>query len=145
MDGSPGLKRLENLRGWISMTETVLSTVESTGLSHLDGCMFRHLDMPLISAFVERWQPDTNTFHMSFGEIKIILHDVFYILWIHVDGVLVSGYTGTSELKDDMERFWGFHQRFCVVGLNLFGRLVVFMLILSLLFAIILLGILWHN
>ncbi|CAI0398726.1 unnamed protein product [Linum tenue] len=50
--------------------------------------MMQHLDMALLSAFVERWQPDTNTFHMPFGEISILLHDVHHILRIPVDGEL---------------------------------------------------------
>ncbi|CAI0399898.1 unnamed protein product [Linum tenue] len=32
--------------------------------------MMHHLDMALLSAFVERWQPNTNTFHMPFGECR---------------------------------------------------------------------------
>ncbi|CAI0551846.1 unnamed protein product [Linum tenue] len=54
--------------------------------------MFRKIaiDEALILAFVERWQPDTNTFHLSFGEMTILLHDVQYLLQIPVEGRLMS-------------------------------------------------------
>ncbi|CAI0550262.1 unnamed protein product [Linum tenue] len=52
--------------------------------------MMQHLDIALLSAFVERWQPDTNTFHMPFGEFSILLHDVHHILRIPVDGELMG-------------------------------------------------------
>ncbi|CAN0876836.1 Protein MAIN-LIKE 2 [Linum grandiflorum] len=42
--------------------------------------MTTSLDTPLLQAFIERWQPDTNTFHMPFGEMTVMLHDVWYIL-----------------------------------------------------------------
>ncbi|XP_055960619.1 protein MAIN-LIKE 1-like [Mercurialis annua] len=48
--------------------------------------MYAHLDVPLLSAFVECWQPDTSSFHMPFGEMTIMLHDVWYILCIPVEG-----------------------------------------------------------
>ncbi|XP_021758393.1 uncharacterized protein LOC110723350 [Chenopodium quinoa] len=43
-----------------------LELIDGSGLSHLPGIMFWRFDWPLISAFVERWQPDTNSFHMPF-------------------------------------------------------------------------------
>ena len=43
-----------------------------------------------MSAFVERWQPETNTFHMPFGEMTITLDDVSTILGIPVTGKAVS-------------------------------------------------------
>ncbi|CAI0432608.1 unnamed protein product [Linum tenue] len=48
--------------------------------------MMQHLDTALIKAFVERWQPDTNTFHMPFGEMSILLHTVHHIICISVEG-----------------------------------------------------------
>ncbi|XP_021749204.1 uncharacterized protein LOC110714955 [Chenopodium quinoa] len=77
-----------------------LELIDGSGLSHLPGIMFRRLDWPLISAFVERWQPDTNTFHMPFGEITIMLHDVYYILGLRVDGSMVSATPSTDTLRD---------------------------------------------
>ncbi|RWR80339.1 serine/threonine-protein phosphatase 7 long form isoform X1 [Cinnamomum micranthum f. kanehirae] len=44
----------------------------------------------IVSIFVERWQPETNTFHMPFGEMTITLDDVASIIGIPVTGRTVS-------------------------------------------------------
>ncbi|CAN0898720.1 Serine/threonine-protein phosphatase 7 long form homolog [Linum grandiflorum] len=64
----------------------VASFVQSLGLYHLGTCMTAPLDTPLLQAFIERWQPDTNTFHMPFGEKIVTLHDVWYILRVPICG-----------------------------------------------------------
>lgn len=43
----------------------------------------------LICAFVERWQPETNSFHMPFGEMTITLDDVFCLTGLPVSGLPV--------------------------------------------------------
>ncbi|XP_021753789.1 protein MAIN-LIKE 1-like [Chenopodium quinoa] len=65
-----------------------------------DGIMFRRFDWPLISAFVKRWQPDTNTFHMPFREITIMMHNVYHILGLRVDGSMVSTTPSTDVIRD---------------------------------------------
>lgn len=72
---------------------------EATGLAHLQKCMFPNVNMPLISAFVERWYPETNSFHLPFGEMTITLHDVWYLLQIPVAGFPVMGESSLSELR----------------------------------------------
>ncbi|CAI0540258.1 unnamed protein product [Linum tenue] len=64
--------------------------------------MMQHLDMTLLSAFVERWQSDTSTFHMPFGEMSILLHDVNHILRSPVDGELMRDEASPNILKSDM-------------------------------------------
>lgn len=54
--------------------------VDAFELVHLQPCMFQHPHSASLSTVVERWQPDANIFHMSFGEVTITLHDVELIL-----------------------------------------------------------------
>ncbi|XP_021715244.1 protein MAIN-LIKE 1-like [Chenopodium quinoa] len=77
-----------------------LELIDGSGLSHLPEIMFRRFDWSLISAFVERRQPDTNTFHMPFWEITIMLHDVYHILGLRVDGSMVFTTPSTDAIRD---------------------------------------------
>ncbi|KAK5834120.1 hypothetical protein PVK06_017994 [Gossypium arboreum] len=45
----------------------------------------------LISALVERWHPETHTFHLSCGECTITLEDVALQLGLPIDGNAVTG------------------------------------------------------
>ncbi|XP_050229219.1 protein MAINTENANCE OF MERISTEMS-like [Mercurialis annua] len=90
---------LKKLRQWYeTASEEVKVLIDGTEISHLPFIMFDHLDIPLLSAFVERWQPDTNSFHMPFGEMTITLHDVWHILRIPVAGAMVSGQPNKAQL-----------------------------------------------
>ena len=64
--------------------------VEQSGLMELVHSSYRFTDKILVSGFVERWQPETNTFHLPYGEMTITLDDVAAILGINVTGSSVS-------------------------------------------------------
>ncbi|RYR14759.1 hypothetical protein Ahy_B04g071445 isoform A [Arachis hypogaea] len=73
--------------------DRIMPYLDSAGLLHvarLNDYWFK-LDEPLISAFVERWRPETHTFHMPFGECTVTLQDVAYQFGLPVDGFQVSG------------------------------------------------------
>ena len=64
--------------------------VHGSRLAHLPRCMLTHPDASLMTAFIERWQPETNSFHMPWGEMTITLHDVYYILQLPISGLMVK-------------------------------------------------------
>ncbi|RWR85069.1 serine/threonine-protein phosphatase 7 long form [Cinnamomum micranthum f. kanehirae] len=66
---------------------TVFSELISrSGLAPLVTTSYRFINKNMVSAFVKRWQHETNTFHMPFGEITITLDDEGTILGIPVTG-----------------------------------------------------------
>ncbi|XP_012858101.1 PREDICTED: serine/threonine-protein phosphatase 7 long form homolog [Erythranthe guttata] len=79
--------RTKAVTGWRGPTDPrSVALLEGTGLYQLQHCVLPQHNNPLIEAFIERWQPDTNTFHMPFGEMTITLHDVHYIMGLRVSG-----------------------------------------------------------
>ncbi|XP_017622218.1 protein MAINTENANCE OF MERISTEMS-like [Gossypium arboreum] len=51
----------------------------------------------LISALVERWRPETHTFHLPCGECTITLEDVALQLGLPIDGNSVTGISSISR------------------------------------------------
>ena len=79
--------------------------IEESGLAQLKGLSYRYISCPLVSSFVERWHPETNTFHLPFGEMTITLDDVGCLLGIPVTGLPVhaSAVLGFTEQIDLLE------------------------------------------
>ncbi|RYR59606.1 hypothetical protein Ahy_A05g025504 isoform C [Arachis hypogaea] len=81
------------------MHERIIPYLERAGLYHLArlNSQWFWLDEPMVSAFIERWRPETHTFHMPFGECTVTLQDVAFQLGLPVDGEAVSGCLGEFE------------------------------------------------
>ena len=58
------------------------------GLYQIATIGFCRIDPGLITALVERWRPETNTFHMSWGEMTITLEDVACLWGLPIMGKL---------------------------------------------------------
>ena len=75
------------------------------GLWHASQIPDYNYDRALISAFVERWRPETHTFHLPYGECTITLQDVAFQLGLHIDGEPVSGCISSWEYFEGNDIF----------------------------------------
>ncbi|XP_044502968.1 protein MAIN-LIKE 2 [Mangifera indica] len=73
-----------------------IELVEQAGFGYLRKIPAISLDNPLISALVERWRRETNTFHFIVGEMTVTLQDVALMLGLAIDGKPVIGVTHTT-------------------------------------------------
>ena len=64
-------------------------------------------DARLISSMVERWRPETHTFHMPIGECTITFQDVAVLLGLRVDGEPVTGETNRTDWPFIIRQFLG--------------------------------------
>ena len=71
--------------------DRVVDIVNRVGLEGLYRTPCREIDHNLITAFVERWRPETHTFHLPHGETMITLQDVEVILGIPINGEAIVG------------------------------------------------------
>ncbi|XP_020969254.1 serine/threonine-protein phosphatase 7 long form homolog [Arachis ipaensis] len=67
-----------------------------TGFYHVSQIGVVQCQKALVNALIERWHPDTHTFHLSIGECAVTLEDVALILGLPTDGLLVTGMTMSS-------------------------------------------------
>ena len=73
--------------------EHVIAIVRLLGLERLHMVPSIKLDHALITAFVERWRPETHSFHLPHGEMMITLQDVEVIIGMPIEGAAMVGFT----------------------------------------------------
>jgi len=64
--------------------------VEELSLSYLVFVDYIYHDRDMIIALMERWDPNSNTFHLSTGEITVTLEDVYRITRLPIRGKLFN-------------------------------------------------------
>ncbi|XP_012838655.1 PREDICTED: serine/threonine-protein phosphatase 7 long form homolog [Erythranthe guttata] len=75
------------LKGWVPF---ITEVVQRCGLMSVVQASYNTVDDHLLRAFIERWQPATNTFHLPVGEMTITLDDVSTLVGLPVVGRTVS-------------------------------------------------------
>ncbi|XP_050260986.1 serine/threonine-protein phosphatase 7 long form homolog [Quercus robur] len=82
----------------------IMQHIDAAGLTGLFKVPDMEVDHALITALVERWRPETHTFHLPHGEMGITLQDMEVMLGLPVDGLPVTGKTDYkwSELCEQL-------------------------------------------
>ncbi|KAG9458238.1 hypothetical protein H6P81_002746 [Aristolochia fimbriata] len=76
------------------MDDRLLPYMEAAIFSHLVRVQWLRLDKPLITALVEKWRSDPNTFHLTYSEMTITLEDVSILLGLRIDDLALTDSTG---------------------------------------------------
>ncbi|CAN1817169.1 Serine/threonine-protein phosphatase 7 long form homolog, partial [Linum perenne] len=82
------------------------SILSDTGLDSLRDALKLTPDPEIITALVERWRPETNTFHLYGGEVTITLEDVHFITGLSVDGLPVTSPRLIPSDLDELFAYW---------------------------------------
>ena len=90
---------LRNDQRDIAQDERVANYLEQAGFAGLSKLPFIHVDWALVMALVERWRPETHTFHLPHGEMTITLQDVEVLLGLPIDGRPVTGSTDIAWMR----------------------------------------------
>ncbi|KAH1213865.1 Protein MAIN-LIKE 2 [Glycine max] len=80
-------------QGEEQIPEQIFPFLQQSGFGWIIKMGFLKINVSLISALIERWRPETHTFHMRCGECTITLQDVYVLLGISVDGLPLIGPT----------------------------------------------------
>ncbi|CAN1837418.1 Serine/threonine-protein phosphatase 7 long form homolog, partial [Linum perenne] len=73
--------------------------LRTVGLFGVHELVRMRLDHDLITALIERWRPETHTFHMPEGECTVTLQDVNIISGLPVNGRAVTGRTSGQWIQ----------------------------------------------
>lgn len=82
------------LNQWEVKHVGMLALLQRAGFYHLSFLKRVQLDHALLNALVERWRRETQTFHLRFGEMAVLLKDVAILTGLRVHGTPVTGATG---------------------------------------------------
>ncbi|KAL5194449.1 Serine/threonine-protein phosphatase 7 long form [Glycine soja] len=93
-------------QGEEQIPEKIVSLLRQSGFYWIMKMRYLKINAALISAFIERWRPETHTFHLRCGEATITLQDVLVLLGLRTDGAPLIGSTNLdwADLCEELLR-----------------------------------------
>ncbi|KAD5317530.1 hypothetical protein E3N88_17476 [Mikania micrantha] len=86
------------------ITDNVKRYIDIAGFGGVIDSGYRNLDHGLLEALIERWRPETHTFHLPIGEVTVTLEDINVLWGFPIEGEVVSGCEQLSSLADRIVR-----------------------------------------
>ncbi|KAL5130685.1 Serine/threonine-protein phosphatase 7 long form [Glycine soja] len=80
-------------QGEEQIPEEIVPLLRQCGFYWIIKMRYLKINAALISAFIERWRPETHMFHLRCGEATITLQDVSVLLGLRTDGTPLIGST----------------------------------------------------
>ncbi|CAN6381927.1 unnamed protein product [Urochloa humidicola] len=65
------------------------------------------MDNAALTALIDRWRPETHTFHLPAGEMTVTLQDVSMLFGLRIDGRVVTGSINPAGWRDMVEVLFG--------------------------------------
>ncbi|KAK9050395.1 hypothetical protein SSX86_030635 [Deinandra increscens subsp. villosa] len=69
----------------------LMEYLKKAGFSGVLQCYYDKIDQHLVTSLVERWRPETHTFHFPFGEATVTLEDVQMLWGLPLGDEVISG------------------------------------------------------
>ncbi|XP_050917828.1 serine/threonine-protein phosphatase 7 long form homolog [Lathyrus oleraceus] len=82
---------------YIQPSAVIIPYLELAGFANVAKISSLKVDSKLIVALLERWRPETHTFHLPTGECTITLEDVSMLFGLRIHGKAVNGPTNVTN------------------------------------------------
>ncbi|KAH1253721.1 Serine/threonine-protein phosphatase 7 long form [Glycine max] len=91
-------------QGQEEIPEEIIPLLRQSGFYWIMKMGYLKINSSLITALIERWRPETHTFHLRCGEATITLQDVSVLLRLHTEGAPLIGQTNLdwAELCEEL-------------------------------------------
>ncbi|CAO2203944.1 unnamed protein product [Urochloa humidicola] len=88
--------------GLLPLARLVEGDMMDAGVRPADKATRFHFDMSLVAALLDRWRPETHTFHLPVGEMAPTLQDVSLLLGLPCAGAPVVAVDVGAGWRDDL-------------------------------------------
>ena len=81
----------------IQPSAIIIPYLKQVGFAKVAKISSLKIDSKLVVTFLERWRPETHTFHLPTGECTITLEDVSMLFGLRINGKPVNDYTNVTN------------------------------------------------